>query len=99
MLSYLCSEDFCAMRFENSGLNLCIMEDEYYSSGLILGIISALAVMKLIPVIAKWTDGEMNPIPQKIDSGAPELKVLSILPPQKKDTLNKDNANGSEKSN
>uniref|UniRef100_A0A6P4E1N8 ATP synthase subunit b, mitochondrial-like n=1 Tax=Drosophila rhopaloa TaxID=1041015 RepID=A0A6P4E1N8_DRORH len=54
LLAYLCSEDFCAMRHEHSGLTLGIMEDEYYSSGLTLGIIAVLTILKLIPVIAKW---------------------------------------------
>ncbi|XP_016997859.2 ATP synthase subunit b, mitochondrial [Drosophila takahashii] len=92
VLAYICSGDFCAMRHEHSGLYIGLMEDEYYSSGLTLGILAAFAVMKLVPLIANWTDVEVN----KIESGnEAELKVLCIAPPLEKKNLNQDNVSRS----
>jgi len=42
------------------------MEDDYYSSGLTLGIFAAFAVIKLLPVISKWADGEVQVSPTKM---------------------------------
>ncbi|XP_016955106.1 ATP synthase subunit b, mitochondrial [Drosophila biarmipes] len=77
VLAYICSGDFCARGHEHSGLSLGIMEDDYYSSGLTLGIFAAFAVVKLLPVIAKWADGK------RVESGnVSESKVLLLSPPQ-----------------
>nr|XP_016925096.2 ATP synthase subunit b, mitochondrial [Drosophila suzukii] len=90
VLAYVCSGDFCARGHDHSGLSLGIMEDDYYSSGLTLGIFAAFAVIKLLPVIAKWTEGEV----QKNESGnVAKSKVLLISPPQEKKILNQDNTN------
>ncbi|KAH8361570.1 hypothetical protein KR084_008340, partial [Drosophila pseudotakahashii] len=59
VLAYICSGDFCAMRHEHSGLSIGLMEDEYYSSGLTLGILAAFAVLKLVPLIVNWAEGEV----------------------------------------
>ncbi|XP_017052080.1 ATP synthase subunit b, mitochondrial [Drosophila ficusphila] len=91
IITYLCSGDFCALRHEQSGLTFGIMEDGY-STGLTIGVITAFALIKLVPVIAKWTDGEIKKIESGIKgSSMKKLKVMSISSSKEMQTLTRQN--------
>ncbi|XP_039486857.1 ATP synthase subunit b, mitochondrial [Drosophila santomea] len=97
LLAYICSGDCCAIKHEHSGLSLGIMEDGYYSSGITIGILTTFAVIRLLPAIAKWADGEIVKIESEYEkSRGSENKALSISPPKGNKNLSQHNADQSE---
>ncbi|KMY99363.1 ATP synthase subunit b, mitochondrial [Drosophila simulans] len=93
LLAYICSGDCCAIKHEHSGLSLGIMEDGYYSSGITIGILTTFAVIRLLPAIVKWADGEIIKIESEYEkSRETKIKVLSISPSNGNKNPSKDNA-------